>query len=126
MAVHKLAAVVTQSMLDDQKTIVHWSAQDSTGAATSFPTGAVISNAITPPDPSATLDTTTDPTGMNVGVIGVKKSAGGTGGTPHVVGTFTNADGSVATGEVDFTITIDPLELDVASLGATVDPPVAQ
>src|SRR5271166_4136890 len=39
MAVKSLAAAVTQTMLDDQKALVHFQPLDSTGAPTSLPTG---------------------------------------------------------------------------------------
>jgi hypothetical protein len=119
-------ATATQTMLDDQKALVHFQPLDSTGAPTSLPTGGALVFALS--DATATLvpppaDPTTgivDP--LAIYVVGVKKTAG----TPTLTGTFTNADGTTATGGVAFTITIDPAELDVSSLGVTVDPPVSQ
>jgi hypothetical protein len=119
-------ATVAQTMLDDQKALCHFQPLDSTGAPTSLPTGGALTFALS--DATATLapapaDPTTgvvDP--LATFVVGVKKTAG----TPTLTATFTNTDGTVATGGVSFTITVDPLELDVSSLGVTVDPPVAQ
>lgn len=122
MASKLAAVVVSQPMMDDQKTVIHWQALEADGSAGAFPTGASVVNAVDNPA-LATLDGSVDASGINVGVVGVKKSAGG---VVKVTGTYTNPDGTTAVGEVDLTISIDPAELDIASLGATVDPPVAQ
>ncbi len=119
--VKKLGDSLPFTMLDDQKTVMHIAPQDSSGNPTSLPAGAVPTYAITG-DPSVTLDTTTDPTGLSAGVIGVKKAAG----TATVTASFSNADGTVATGSLVVTTTVDPLELDVASFAVTADPAVAQ
>ena len=39
---------------------------------------------------------------------------------------FTNADGTTAEDDIQMTVTIDPIENDVSSLGGTVSTPVAQ
>jgi polyisoprenoid-binding protein YceI len=121
MAVKKLGDSVAFTMLDDQKTVMHISPVDSDGNPTSLPSGS------TPPtyaasDATVTLDPTIDPTGLSCAIIGVKKTAG----TPTVTASFTNADGTVATGSLALTITLDPAELDVTSFAVTADPAVAQ
>lgn len=119
--VHSLGATIAVTMLDDQKTVMHISPLDSSGAVIALnPAQPVPTYAVS--DATATIDPTIDPTGLSCGVAGVH----GTAGTPSVTATYTNADGSVATGVASFTITVDPAELDVADLAVTVDTPVAQ
>jgi hypothetical protein len=121
--VNSLGATVTQTMLDDQKTVMHITplhADNTPGVlnpAQPVPTYAVSGDA------TVTIDPTIDPTGMSCAVIGVK---GTVSGNPTVTASYTNADGTVATGAVVFTITQDPAELDVTSFDVTVDTPVAQ
>lgn len=114
------AAAVTVTMLDDQKALMHVQPLDANGQPTSLPTGSK------PPvytvDANATLDPTVDATGLSCEVLGIK----GMAGAANVTATFTNLDGTTATGAAAFTISIDPKELDVSSLGVTVDTPVAQ
>ena len=119
--VHSLGATIAATMLDDQKALMHIQPLDVNGNPMALnPAQPVPTYASS--DATVTLDPTVDPTGLSCEVLGVK----GTAGTPTVTASYTNADGSVATGACNFTITIDPAELDVASMGVTVDPPVAQ
>lgn len=115
------AAVVSVTMLDDQKALMHVTPLDKDGKPTSLPTGSV-PPVYTSSDATVTLDPSVDPTGLSCMVLGVK----GTPGNPTVTATFTNLDGSTASGSANFTVTIDPAELDVASLGVTVDTPIAE
>jgi polyisoprenoid-binding protein YceI len=121
MAVKSLGAAIAVTMLDDQKALMHVMPLDASGNPTSLPTGSK-PPVYTASDATVTLDPTVDATGLSCEVIGVKTKAG----TPTVTATFTNLDGTTAVGSAAFTITIDPLELDVSSLGVTVDTPVAQ
>ena len=121
MGVKSLGAAISVTMLDDQKALMHIQPLDANGNPTSLPTDSAVPT-YAASDATVTLDPTVDPTGLSCEVIGVKKTAG----TPTVTASFTNLDGTVATGSVAFTITLDPKELDVASLGVTVDTPVAQ
>lgn len=114
-------AAANTTMLDDQKALMHIQPLDDTGAPIALPPGQPVP-VYTTSDPSVTLDPSQDPTGLSCWVLGVH----GTAGTPTVTATYTNADGSVATGTAPFTITVDPKELDVADLGVTVDSPVSQ
>lgn len=119
----KLGTTATQPMLDDQKTVVHVAPLDANGNPSAFPTGSKPTVYTVDNTALVTLDPTIDATGASCAVIGVKKSAGG---TATVTATFTNADGTTAVGTAVFTISIDPAELDVASLAVTVDSPTAQ
>jgi hypothetical protein len=114
------AAAVTVTMLDDQKALMHVQPLDTNGNPTSLPTGSK------PPvytvDANATLDPSVDLTGLSCEVLGIK----GTAGVANVTATFTNLDGTTATGSAQFTVSIDPKELDVGSLGVTVDTPISQ
>lgn len=120
------AVVVSQPMMDDQKTVIHWLPQEADGTPGAIPPGATAPVTAIAPGTALQLDPafTPDPTGLNVGVQGLKGK--GQSGTEKVTVSFTNADGSVATGEVDFPMTTDPAELDVAGFGAIVDTPVSQ
>lgn len=122
MPVKKLGDSIPFTMLDDQKTTMHISPVDSDGNPTSLPSGSAAPTYAVTGDPIVTLDTTTDPTGLSAGIIGVKKAAG----TATVTASFTNADGTVATGSAVVTTTVDPAELDVTSFAVTVDPATAQ
>ena len=119
--VAKLAsAPVAFTMLDDQKTVMHVTPLDVDGNPTSLPTGSA-PPVYTADDPSS-ITLNPAPDGLSCQLNGVKGKAG----TPHITATFTNLDGSTATGEADATITLDPAELDVTSLGVSVDAPTAQ
>jgi polyisoprenoid-binding protein YceI len=122
MAVKSLGTSATQSMLDDQKALMSIAPVNSQGALTALPAGGVPTYSASP-GTAVTLDPTVDPTGLSCEVIGVK---GSTGGTEVVTASFTNADGTVATGTATFTITQDPAELDVSSFNVTVATPVSQ
>lgn len=116
--VKSLGVTVTQTMLDDQKTVMHITPQPvALDPSQPVPTYAVSGDA------TVTIDPTIDPTGLSCAVIGVK---GTVTGNPTVTASYTNKDGSVATGAAVFTITQDPAELDVSSFDVTVDTPVAQ
>lgn len=119
MAVKSLGNAIAVTMLDDQKTTMHITPLDAAGNPTSLPTGAAVPTYASS-DATVTLSPAAD--GLSCGIAGVK----GTAGTPTVTASFTNLDNTVATGSAAFTITIDPLELDISSLQVSVDTPVAQ
>lgn len=117
----KFADSVPVSMLDDQKALMHAQPLDASGNIVALPAGAIPSYSV---DNTAllTLDPSVDPTGLSCEVLGIKGAAG----TATVTVSLTNADGTVATGSAVFTTTLDPAELDVASMGISVDAPVHQ
>jgi hypothetical protein len=115
-------AVGAVTMLDDQKTVMHINPKDSDGNPTSLPTGSAPPTYAVDNAALVTLDTTTDPTGLSAGVVGVKKQAG----VATITDSFTNADGTVATGTGTVTTTVDPKELDVSGFDVSFDTPVAQ
>ena len=121
--VHSLGATVTQTMLDDQKTVMHISPIHADNTAAVLDPAQPVPVYTVSGDATVTLDPSIDPTGLSCAVIGVK---GTTAGNPTVTASYTNADGTVATGAAVFTITQDPGELDVTSFDVTVDTPVAQ
>lgn len=121
--VHSFKATVSQSMLDDQKALMTAQPLDSAGNPTSIPSGAAVPVwSVAPGTALKVAVPSTDPTALTCEATGVKTVAG----TETVTISFTNADNSVATGEVVFTMTIDPAELDVTSFGITVSAPVSQ
>ncbi len=123
MPVAKLGVAAPQPMLDDQKTTMHVAPLAADGSASAFPTGSTSATnpAYVADDPSSvTLTPAAD--GLSCACVGVKGKAG----TPTITATYTNPDGSKASGSGQLTITIDPAELDVSSLGVSFDPPVAQ
>ena len=120
--IRSLGAAVEQAMLDDQKATMTITPLDANGQNSAIPTGAAVPTYAASPGTAVTLDPTVDPTGLSCLVKGVK----GLAGDEVVTASFTNADGTVATGTATFHQTIDPAELDVASLGVSVSTPVAQ
>jgi hypothetical protein len=124
MAVKSFAAAapISQPMLDDQMALVHWLPLEADGTPGAIPSGVAAPVTTVAPGTAVTLDGSADPSGLSVNVKGIKGQAG----TEVVTVTYTNADGSVATGSVTFEQTLDPAELDVAGFSATIDTPVAQ
>jgi len=107
-------------MMDDQKALVHVAPDKP------LPAGGVLSwsssDATAKVDPTVGIDgsPSTDP--LAAVVFGVH----GIAGDPSITASFTNADGTVATGVAPFHIVVDPAELDVTDLSVTVDTPVKQ
>lgn len=116
------AAASPQTMLDDQMALMHVTPQDSNGNPTSLPTGAAVPTYSAAPGTAVTLDPSVDATGLSCNVKGIKGQAG----VEVVTVSFTNPDGTIATGTAQFTQSIDPAALDIAGFGVTVDTPVAQ
>lgn len=109
-----MATSVEQAMLDTQKALVH-----ATPIGT-LPPGAVptwsADNSV------VTLDSSVDPSGLSVMVLGVHGSAG----DAIVTVSYTNPDGSVATGSATFHMSLDPAESDVTGFDIVIDPPEHQ
>ena len=120
--VAKLGVAAPQPMLDDQKTAMHVSPLATDGTPSAFPVAPSASNMTYTVDDPTSVTITPSADFLSCACVGVKGKAG----TPTVTGTYTNPDGSTAVGSGQLTITIDPAELDVSSLGVTFDPPVAQ
>lgn len=123
--VHSLKAVVAPPMMDDQAALVHWSPVKADGTAGTFPNGATLTyasdntaNGTAVPNTGQVQGTTADP--FSVYGVGVR----GVAGSFNVTASYSNPDGSVATGSASFTTTLDPAELNAASLNATVDAPI--
>lgn len=115
-----LGDAATQAMLDDQKDTMSIAPVNSQGQPTALPSGSTPPTYAAAPGTAVTLTPAAD--GLSCVVTGVK----GQSGTEVVTASFTNADGTVATGTATYTITVDPTELDVASFTVTTDTPVAQ
>lgn len=111
---------VTQAMLDDQTDTMSIAPVNSQGAPTALPTGSTPPTYTSAPGTAVTLAPAAD--GLSCVVSGVKGQAG----TEVVTASFTNADGTVATGTATYTMTVDPTELDVAGFNVTTSTPVAQ
>jgi hypothetical protein len=119
--IHSFASVAA-SMLDTQKALMHALPLQADGVTpAALPAGGVPSWTLDATT-FATIDPTVDPTGLSCEIIGVK----GSPGVATATVSFTNADGSVASGTVVMTITKNPAEIDVASFGTVVDAPVNQ
>ena len=123
--VHSLKSTVAPPMMDDQAALVHFGAVKADGTAGVFPNGAVLTfvsdnpaNGTAVPNTGQVQGTTADP--LSCYGVGVK----GVAGPFNIVATYANPDSTQATGSAAFTTTIDPAELDVASLSATVDAPI--
>lgn len=118
--IHAFASAPTTPMMDTQKAVVHANPLNADGSAFvgPLPGGGVPSYSAS--DASVTLQPAAD--GMTCDALGVK----GVAGTPTVLISFTNPDGTVATGSAPFIITVNAPPVDVADFGVTVDPPVAQ
>jgi hypothetical protein len=119
--VKSLGNAVTQAMLDDQESTMSIQPINSAGNPTALPTGSTPPTYAAVPGTAVTLTPAAD--GLSCLVVGVK---GTVSATEVVTASFTNADGTVATGQATFTITQDPAELDVASFNVTTSTPVAQ
>jgi hypothetical protein len=108
-------------MMDDQKALVHVAPDKP------LPAGGVLSWVSSDPssatvDPTVGIDGTPSTDPLAAVVFGVH----GVAGDPSITASFTNADGTVASGVAPFHIVIDPAELDVSDLAVTVDTPVKQ
>jgi hypothetical protein len=119
--VKSLGTPFSQSMLDDQQAVMTASPLEADGTPGAFATGVLPVWTVSP-GTALTLDTTTDPTE----VTAIAKGIHGQAGTETVTVTYTNPDGTVATGGGTFTMTVDPAELDVSSINVTVGTPTAQ
>jgi hypothetical protein len=112
---------ITLTMLDDQMVTLTAAPVDDNGNPIALPTGGVPTWA-TSPGTAGTVSAAADPTGLTAVFSGIKGQAG----TETVTVSFTNSDGTVATGSAGITTTIDPLELDVNSFTVTAGTPSPQ
>ena len=119
--VASFGVAANQPMLDDQQAVATAQPLDASGNDISLPAGAVPTWSISP-GTAATLGTP-DPTGLTVPVIGVLH---GTPGSETVTVSYTNSDGSIATGSIVYIMTDDPVEGDVGAFGVSSSTPVAQ
>ena len=120
--VHSLGATITHSMLDDQKALMHVQPKDANGNNINLDPAQPVPSYASDNTALGTVDASVDPTGLSAMIVGVKGQAG----SFNVTATYMNADGSVATGIVNETTTLDPNELKVADLAVTVDAAIAQ
>jgi len=123
MPIGKLGAATSlaQNMFDDQTSTYTPAPTNAQGVAEAFATGtAPVYTAA--PGTAVTLTPATDGSG-SVAVTGVTGQAG----VEVITGNYTNPDGTVADPvTLTFTISVDPAEADVKTLGGSISTPVAK
>jgi hypothetical protein len=119
--VSSLGNAISLTMLDDQMVTLTAAPVDDNGNPISLPSGGVPTWA-TSPGTAGTVSAAADPTGLTAVFSGIKGQAG----AETVTVSFTNTDGTVATGTANITTTIDPLEFDIGSFNVTAGTPGPQ
>jgi hypothetical protein len=116
MKVHSFASGAG-TLLDDNNALIHANPLQADGVTPATVPAGIVPTYVADVATFGTLDPTVDATGLTCGWKGIKGQAGVT----TVTVSMTNADGTVATGSIVITTSIDPAEQDVGSFGPTLD-----